>query len=369
MSDQRTWTRRSVLRTSGAIAGVSALAGCIGADGEPSDESESYTVSMPPVGDVEFESVPETWATNNGGWADMGIALGQEPPEAVYLTSRFHTRYYDEIPDVSVDTSDIKGIWENGELVPEDFMSLSEDVDVFVMDPEFLKGRSDTWNEDEIERIEATGTPFFGNSIFSTAYDWHDHEFLTMYEAFEKLAEVFQEQERYEAFEELHDEFQSNVDDIVPPEDDRPEVAILYPTAEWDGFYPYRIDDGTSYKQWRDLGVHDALAEAGVEDFLNSRATVGYERLLEIDPEVILIRGQNTISAEEFQRTIDEKLGDHNVASDLTAVQEDEVYQAGFQQGPILNLVLTQRAAEQLYDVDEKLYDPQQVGDIVTGEF
>ena len=369
MSDQRNRTRRDVLRTSGAIAGLSAIAGCIGSNGNGSSNGgeNSYTVSMPPVGEVEFDSVPETWAANNGGWADMGIALGQKPPEALYITNRFHTRYYDKIPDVSVDRTKIKGIWEDGTLIPEDLMSLSKDVDMFVMDPEFLKGRNDKWNQNEIDRIEKTGTPFFGNSIFSRDYAWHDHEFLTMYEAFGKLAEVFQEQNRYEEFKALHEKFQSNVDDIVPPENERPEVAILYPDKEWKGFYPYQIDKGTSFKQWNDLGVHDALAEAGVEDFLKSRSTIGYERVLEIDPEVILIRGKNTMSAEKFQTLIDDKLGNHEIASKLTAVQEGKVYQAGYHQGPILNLILTQRAAEQLYGVDEQLYDPQQVSDIVNG--
>jgi len=122
----------------------------------------------------------------------MGIALGQEPPVGLYIAGRLHTGYYDDIPDVSVDPDDIETLWDD-EFGPEKFIDLSERVDVLVMDPNFLTGRAD-WSGDAIERIKSTGTPFFGNSITSRGYSWHqDYDYLTMYEAFEKLAEVFQE--------------------------------------------------------------------------------------------------------------------------------------------------------------------------------
>ena len=369
MDDGNSWTRRNVLRTAGAIAGVSTMAGCIGGS-EPAADDAAYTVSMPPVGEVEFDGVPETWAANNGSWADMGIALGQKPPVAVYLASRYHTQYYDEIPGVSVDKSDMGSLW-GGELNPEEFLELSERVDCFVADPNFVLGRTDSWTQDDIDRIEATGTPFFGNSIFSTGYDWHDYEYLTLYEAFEKLAQVFQETERYEAFEEVHADFQSNVADIVPPADQRPSVAIMWATEDSMGsFSPYLIGEGTSFKQWRDLEVNDAFANADVRDFHNSRGSVDYETLLEIDPDVILFRGHESKTAAEFQRTIVSQLETDNVASELTAVQNGDVFRGGpLYQGPITNLVVTERAAKQLYDVDVPLYDRTAVSDIVNGDY
>ncbi|WP_265109667.1 ABC transporter substrate-binding protein [Halosolutus halophilus] len=375
MSDQRVWTRRNVLRTGGAIAGVSAMAGCTGngnsgddGTGGESDDG-AHTVTMPPVGEVEFSAVPATWAANNGSWADMGIALGQEPPEAVYLTSRYHTQYYDDIPDVSVDKSDMTALWAGGSLDPEDFLEVGTDADVFVIDPNFILGRTDNWEQEDIDQIESAGTPFFGNSIFSRGYEWHDYDYLTLYEAFEKLAQVFQEEERYEEFAALHDEFQSALDDIVPPEDQRPSVAILWPNGDGT-FLPYLISEGTSFKQWRDLGVRDALAETDVDDFHSSRGQVDYETLLEIDPDVILCRGREASSAQEFQNTVVASMEDDNAGSQLTAVQNGDVYRGGpLYQGPITNLVVTQRAAEQVYDVDEQLYDPQDVSDIVNGDF
>ncbi|TMT81571.1 ABC transporter substrate-binding protein [Haloterrigena sp. H1] len=374
MSGQRTWTRRNVLAIGGAVAGVSSLAGCIGAgnsgSGRGASDGEPYTVSMPPVGEVEFDSVPKTWAANNGSWADMGIALGQKPPEAVYLASRYHTQYYDDIPGVSVDKSGMTSLWE-GELNPEEFLELSESVDLFVNDPNFILGRTDSWTQEDIDRIGATGTPFFGNSIFSTGYGWHDYEYLTLYEAFEKLAQVFQETDRYEAFERLHADFQSNVADIVPPEGQRPSVAIMWATEDSMGsFSPYLIGEGTSFKQWRELEVRDAFANTDVRDFHNSRGAVDYETLLEIDPDVILFRGQEAKTAEEFRSTIVSQLKTDNVASELTAVQNGDVFRGGpLYQGPITNLVVTERAARQIYDVEVPLYDRKAVSDIVNGNY
>ncbi|MFC4436299.1 MULTISPECIES: ABC transporter substrate-binding protein [Natrialbaceae] len=370
MADKRNWTRRTVLRTGGTLAGGIALAGCIsgGDDGNggSSSDDESHTVTMPPVGDVEFESTPETWVANNGSWADMGVALGQDPPEALWMPSRYHAHYYDEIPDVSVDGGSIDALYEDGDGVDKEKF-YDYEADVHVIDPNFLQNRYDGWDESDIDDVEQVA-PFFGNSIFSREYEWHDdYEYLTLYEAFEKLSQVFQEEERYEAFESLHDEFQSALEDVVPPEDERPEVAVLWPNGDGT-FLPYVISEGTSFKQWHDLGVRDALAESDVDDFHSSRGQVDYETLLEIDPEIILCRGHEDSSAEEFRETVVADMEADNAGSELTAVQNGDVYRGGpLYQGPITNLVVTQRAAEQVYDVDEQLFDPQAVSDIVNG--
>jgi iron complex transport system substrate-binding protein len=394
-------TRRDFVTYGGSIAAAGLLAGCSdsagsadegnadadadeGSDGDGSDgsdgtdgeseespASEAYTVTMEPVGSVEFDGVPETWVANNGSWADMGIALGQDPPEAVYLTSRYHTQYYDEIPGLSVDKSGMTSLWES-ELDVENFLSLGEDADVFVNDPNFILGRTSNWEQEDIDQIESAGTPFFGNSIFSRGYEWHDYEYLTLYEAFEKLAEVFQERERYEAFDALHDEFQSDLDEVVPPEGERPSVAIMWPQPidEPTAFSPYLIDEGTSFKQWRDLGVEDAFATTEVRDFHNDRGQVDYETLLEIDPDVLLLRGNEAKTEAEFRDTVVSFMEDHNVASQLTAVENGDVYRGGsLYQGPITNLVLTERAAEQVYGFDGELFDRQRVADIVSGDF
>jgi len=81
-------------------------------------------------------------------------------------------------------------------------------------------------------------------------------------------------------------------------------------------------------------------------------------------------------SPQEFQDVVLGYMEEHTAASELTAVQNGQVYRGGFlYQGPIQNLFLTERAAKQLYPDefghvtgDEQLFDRQRVADIVNGE-
>ncbi|MFC7139647.1 ABC transporter substrate-binding protein [Halosimplex aquaticum] len=328
-----------------------------------------YSVSIEPMGSVEFESVPETWVANNGSWADMGIALGQEPPKGVWLTSRYHTQYYDEIPGVSVDKSDMVSLSDGGAVGKEQFFEF--DADVHVIDPNFLMNRFKGWEQADIDEVREQVGPFFGNSIFSTGYPWHqDYRYYSMMEAFEKLSQVFQQQERYEAFEAVHEEFQTNLAPVVPGRSERPSVAVVWGSGDQPKqFYPYTIGSGTSFKHLRDLKVKDALADSDVKDFHSERAAIDFETLLEVDPPVILLRGQEAKSRSEFQNTTVSFLEDHQTASALTAVQNGDVYRAGsLYQGPITNLVLTERLAGELYGADTELFDRERVGQIVNGD-
>jgi iron complex transport system substrate-binding protein len=392
MSDDTRRTRRNVLRTGASLALVGGLAGCsqdesgdtpaaesetdgaAGTDsGTPSETTtateSSYSVSIEPMGEVTFDSVPETWVANNGSWADMGIALGQEPPAGVWLPGRYHTRYYDEIPDVSVDVDGIQQLWGDSGVGKEQFYEI--DADVHVLDPNFLLNRGQ-WDQSDIDEIATQIGPFFGNSVFSRSYDWHaDYRYYTLYEAFEKLADVFQERERFEAMNEIHEEFQADLAPVVPGQSERPEAPVLWAGGtEPEEFFPYVQSEGTSFKHLRDLGVRDSLASSGVKDFHAERGAIDYEVLLDIDPELLLVRGQEPKSAAEFRDSVVSFMQDHAVASDLTAVENGDVYQAGpLYQGPITNLVVTERLARDLYGHEGELFDRQAVADVVTGDF
>lgn len=393
VSEGRT-SRRDYLKLGGAVAATGLFAGCTSGSSEdgtedgtgetsPSDEAAtdnptegaesgsggSYSVSMPPVGEVSFESVPTSWVANNGSWADMGIALGQQPPKGVWLASRYHTQYYDDIPGVSVDQSELTSLFGESGVGKEQFYEM--DADLHVMDPNFLVNRG-KWDQSDVDEITSEVGPIFGNSIFSRSYPWHDsYEYLTLYEAFEKLSQVFKQGERFEAFATLHDEFQNSLSEVVPGEGERPSVAVTWAGGDTpEEFYPYVISEGTSFKHLRDLDVNDALADTDVKDFHSSRGAIDYETLLEVDPEVLLVRGQEAKSAEKFESTVVQFMKDHDIASELTAVKNGDVYRAGpLYQGPITNLVVTERMANDLYGAEKKLFDRQRVGDIVAGEF
>jgi iron complex transport system substrate-binding protein len=365
-------TRRALLRGTASVAAAGAVAGCTGALSSPEKAGdgatgESYSVSMAPVGEVTFDGVPETWVANNGSWADMGVALGLEPPEALWLTGRYHTQYYDGIDGVDVDKSGMTSLYQDGVNI-ERFYDL--DADVHVMDPNFLLNRFQGWTEADVAEVEERVGPLFGNCIYAQHYPWHeDYRYYTLMEGFEKLAAVFQRTDRYEAFEDVHAEFQSNLAPVVPSAGDRPEVAVLWGVGKQPTeFYPYVIGGGTGFKHLRDLKVQDALAASGVKDFHGTRAAVDVETLLDVDPETLLLRGYEHLSAAEFQDTVVSYLEDHDTASRVTAVENGDVYRAGgLYQGPITNLVLTERLANALYGFDGDLFDRERVAEIVNG--
>jgi len=360
----------------GAAAGAALLAGC-NEEAETATTTNtatpasdpSYTVSMVPVGEVTFDGVPETWVANNGSWADMGIALGQAPPKGVWLTSRYHTQYYDPIPGVSVDKGDMVSLSQSGSVSKELFYSLN--VDLHTIDPNFLMNRFKGWEQADIDDVREDTGPFFGNSSFSTGYPWHsDYRYYSVMEAFEKLAQVFQRTDRYEAFEAVRDEFQSNLAPVVPVRGERPPVAVLWGLGnEPAEFLPYTVGDGTSFAHLRTLGVRDAMAESDVQDFHSERAAIDFETLLEVDPPVLLLRGYEGMGSDEFRDTVVGSLEDDSTGSALTAVRNGDVYRAGgLYQGPITNMVLTERLAGDLYDFDGDLFDRERVAEIVNGD-
>lgn len=331
---------------------------------------------MEPVGEISFESIPERWIAYDGGYADMGVALGKASGiTGIGNADRYYTAIYDELPGVSVDRDQIEA---NPEIrTKEQFYELDNDVHLY--DPQMLINWFE-WNQSDVDEIASNVAPFFCNLIFRRSDEWHDYRYYTLYEAFEKIAELFQEQDRYRAFKQLHDDYTAEIRTRLPPADKRPSVFLTYEgTTEPKTFSPYRLDDkGTSKKQWRLLGATDALSGTAIENLSTSnRSELDYENLLEIDPDVILIRGHERKSVSEFRKTVLDYMQNHPVGSELTAVQNGRVYRGGYlNQGPIHNLFLTERGAQQLYpDVfgkvtsDEQLFDRQRVADIVNGDF
>ncbi|WP_049914957.1 ABC transporter substrate-binding protein [Natrialba taiwanensis] len=376
-------TRREYVMYGGTVAVGGVLAGCTGGTGnmgdgssDSTDSTDSYTVSMEPVGDVTFDRVPDRFVAYDGGYADMAVALGKaDGLRGLGGADRYYTSVYDDVPGVDIDRSIIESHPEV--RTKEEFYELNADIHLY--DPEMLINWYG-WNGSDVEEIASNVAPFFGNLIFRRSDSWHDYRYYTLYEAFEMIARVFQREERFEAFATLHDEFIASIRSRLPPVEDRPDVLLTFAGMEEPTtFSPYRLTDaGTSKKQWRDLGVADALAGTAIENLsTTNRGKLDYENLLEVDPDVILIRGHEQKSPTAFRDTVLAYMEDHPVGSELTAVQNGRVYRGGYlHQGPIHNLFLTERAAKQLYpdefgDVTDEteLFDRQRVSAIINGEF
>jgi len=405
-------TRRDYLRYSAALGAASLVAGCSGggstatapaADTErPTDdptatppdtatqsptatetattEDTSYTVEMAPAGEVTFDAVPETWMSYFSTYGDMGIALGQhDGQEAAIFARNWPTQFFEYLPGVDVSFESVEQVWADGGIGKEAFYEL--DCDVHLMDPNFIQLLDDSWETDDFEEVRTEIGPVLGIVIRLRQGDWHDYEYYSLYEAFEKVATVFQERERYEALQSVHDEFVADVRSRLPAESERPEVGLLSVNDEFEKgtFSLYTVAAGNGKKQYQDLGMNDAFEDLDPQ----AAKDVDWEVLLDIDPDILVFQyAVSHVSAETFDGK-KEVLRDSDLGSQLTAVRNDRLYPGGTAyQGPIINLFQTEMAAKQFYpeefgewngyetfaDESNWLFDHQRVADIVNGD-
>lgn len=381
-------TRREYIQFGGAVVAGSLLAGCTGGgagggsganesadEGTDGEDGDSYTVEMAPVGELEFDAPPERVTTYFPGYADMCVALGVgDSLIAMGENSRYHAHHYDELDGVGIDPGELEDIVLEEGIDKEVFYEL--DSDLHLIDPEWLiNNEFFGLDESDVEEIRENVAPFFGNTIFRQSDEWHDYRYYTLYEAFEKVAQVYRREDRFEALSSFHEEYVADVQSRLPPAEERPAGLLTFAESEEpEEFYPYRLSDqGTNNKQWHDLGVEDALGDTGIGGLSTSdRGTIDYETMLEVDPDLLLIRSEEARSAEEFEDTFLAYMRDHPVASELTAVQEGRVIRGGpIYQGPIIHLFTLEQGARDVYPEefgDEELFDRQQVADIVNGE-
>jgi len=388
-SEHEAPTRRDYIKYGGAVVSGGLLAGCTGdSDGgsgtasstetptktateTTTTEDSSYSVTIEPAGEVSFDAVPKTWVAENASWADMGVALGMDKPSAVVLTGEYRTWHYEDIPGLSTSKEDMVSLWQDG-ISKELFLEI--DAGVHFIDPNYMINLIPNWERSDVDEMSERVAPFCGNTSFST-YPWHEsYPYYSLYEATEKVAEVFHRTDRFEALRTLHDETIADIQDRLPPKSERPAIGLLSPAStEPEKFYPYRLGDTTAYKHWHNLGVSDAFNGTDLQSFTSSRGSIDYEPLLEIDPKILMFYTDKQWTQSEFRDTYLAFLQDHNTASQLTAVQNGDVYPAGgMYQGPIINLSKTERAAKQLFPDefarDERLYDRQRIADIRSGD-
>ena len=370
-----------------AAAGAASLAGCSGPgaladDGATADEGRgsdtptddgSYTVEMAPVGEVQFDSPPESVAHFFPGYADMAVALGHgDSINSIGFKRRYHTYFYDELDGVSVDTEPMTQLQTRSGLDMEIFFEL--DSDLHMIDPQWLINNSYFGLErSDVERIADTVAPFLGNTIFRRTDEWHDYRYYSMYKAFAKVAAVHRERATYEAFKRFHDAVLEDVRATLPPADARPNALLCWAGVnEPVRFYPYRITDGgTSKKQFHDLGIGDALSGTSVEGLSETRRTmIDYEMMLEVDPDSILLRGHDDKTREEFENTVLRYMKNHDTASKLAAVRNDRVFRGGpIYPGPIHHLFLLERYATTYFpeQFSGDLFDRDELANIITG--
>ncbi|MBP2251084.1 ABC-type Fe3+-hydroxamate transport system substrate-binding protein [Halarchaeum solikamskense] len=402
-------TRRDVLKGGGAIVGGGLLAGCVGTtSNEPtstaatSDASTdtattatgSYAVTLSPVGDVEFDSVPSDFLTYYPLSAGTAVALGHgESINAIgydkQLFGNTVSYYYDRLESVTFEWEDLGRVTsadDPGVLDMEAFYEL--DSDVHFLDPALLRSSSFGWSEEDIDAIAEDVGPWFGNYYSRTNADPPDayrdgYEYYTLWEYIEKIAAVLREEERYQAFKSMRDDLVARIQANLPPESERPSVAIV--AYSGGTFWPYDFtQDGYIWAHVRPMGIENAFET--IEGGLEADGSYDFEALVEAQPDVML-RYWGTALGETFIRGREAVL-DNPLADDIPALRDERYYPSGYgMQGPIMSLFNLEMTAKQLYpdqfgewpgygsgelypeiSESEQLFDRQAVVDIVSGE-
>ena len=313
-------------------------------------------------------------------YGDMGIALGQiDGLQGLIYTENWPLAFFDHLPGVDVSFDGVTQFMGDGGIDKESFYEV--DADVHLMDPNFISLLDDTWTDADYEEVATNVGPIVGNVIRRRGEDWHDYQYYSLYEAFETIADVFQERERYEALKSVHDGLIADIRSRLPEAEARPTVGLLSVNSDFENgaFYAYPVNDGNGHKQYRDVemrGAFDDVIEGGYAEW-------DYEQILEVDPDALLFQyGFSHVSTEEFERRMD-AMREDPVGQQLTAVRNDRLYRGGTSyQGPLINLFQTEAAAKQFYpdafgewegietlaDPEARLFDHQRVADIINGD-
>jgi ABC-type Fe3+-hydroxamate transport system substrate-binding protein len=389
-------TRRDVVKLGGTAAGGGLLAGCTGDGGgdgtggdtptdDPTPTDDSYTATLAPAGEVEFEAVPETVYTGLPNTADMAVAAGQaDAIEAVYYPS-YHgsllDTFYDRLDGVSVDWDGLTDSWNLG---VEGFYEL--DSDIHLTDPAYATTLSNL-DGDTVSEIGEQVGPWFGNYYSNRRIDppegWKDdYQYYDLWEINQRVANAFRAGERASALREIHEEMLATVESNLPPAEERPSATLVFPGEE-ETFYVYQLNvDGFLSAHTRPLQATDVFGDTSFE---GPSTQVDYEAMVEADPDAMLVLF--TTASSYSIADIRSRLAEDDVASEIAAVQDDRVYAQGARyQGPIMNLFQTEMTAKQLYPeqfgawpgyVDgepypeipesEQLFDRQEVADIING--
>jgi ABC-type Fe3+-hydroxamate transport system substrate-binding protein len=408
-------TRRDTIKYGGAVIGGALVAGCAGqAEPEstatstetatdtatetatetdtPTETEHTWSATMPPVGTVEFDAVPQSLFDHEGFVADIATALGHGDIVDAFVFEKWPTQFYDQLSGVDPSSEFDTSVYTDGSADKEVFYEV--DPDLITIDPNMMMG----WELDaaDVEEIQENVGPIFGQRArgprsenFYKYGDGEPYPYLDLYEQTEIYGKVFQEQDRASAIIEANRDLIDEVTGRLPPKSERPTVMV---GGIWDKVYanviyfeetsPEVVRDGKvrtySKKQYRELGVVNAFEDASYGSPFWT--TTDGEGLLEANPDIIFL--DNGVADQEFVKEQRKKLREDPVASEVAAVKNDRIYPGGTAvQGPIVNMFQTEMAAKQLYPEefgewhglgetpeDEQLFDRQRVADIVNGD-
>lgn len=378
------------------------LAGCAaGSEGENSTDeksagtgsetgtgSGSFSASMAPMGEVTFEEVPKSLFVVFPQYADMALALGHgKRVNSIFspeLAGEVMNAYCARLEGVSPNWTELPDPLADG-LSKERLYELGSDV--HFIDPAYVSTQQN-WNQSDIDEIAQTVGPWFGN-FYSGTHDQppesyrENYQYYSLWEVFGNVADVLGERERYRKLKEMHSRVLSAIQSNLPPEKERPTAVRVTLNGDNDAFFTYHLNrPGYWLADTRPLGARDAFAQ---QEWSSLWGEVGYEAMLEADPDVILHLW--SISSQHDISEVRNRITNKPAGRKLTAIRNDRLYPAGMRyQGPVMNLFQLEMTAKQLYPDqfgawpdytsgnpypkiprDERLFDRGKLARIITG--
>ncbi len=360
--------------------------------GNETDDARSgpYSSSLSPVGEVTLEAIPEDLMVYSLLYADMAVADGRgDAVNSLGFDAETGggtlDAYYNHLDGVSFDREDLTQLnTGSGAISVDEELFYELDSDLHLADPA-LVASFEGWDRETVEDISKNVGPWFGNTYsrqHGAPPDSYadDYEYYTLWEIAERVAPLFGAEETVEELSTVHDDLVGTIEEGLPPEGERPTVGAVIFMEET--FYPSALDaPGFATADLRPLGATDAFADQE----LTYETSYDYEAMLEFDPDVLLHR--YGVASYYDVGAIAETLADHPVASQLTAVEEGQVYPSGDpEQGPLMNLFQLEMAAKQLYpdqfgawpedahgesypefSEEERLFDRERVAEAIGG--
>lgn len=384
-------TRREYVMYGGTIIGGGLLAGCASdtsTEPTPTNTSETdgtHTVTMAPMGEVEFKKPPKNSFTVLVHHADMALALGHgDNVNSMYLPQYFGNLYnifLEQLDDVSIEWATLQNSWNIGK---EALYEL--DSDVHLADPAYVTKTMDSLDTDDVEEVRKQIAPWFGNSLSGqhsqSPTEWADsYRYYTLWEIFEKIAQVFQKEERFQALVETYTDLISTIEANLPPAKERPRTARIQiaPSGMDDGIWAYSMNGpGFNRAHTRPLGVEDAFPD------MQEYAKIDREALVAAAPDVILRTA--SMGPDDNWVEVRNQLESDPVVQQIPAVENGRIHPLAVRYGgPIMNLFQLEMCAKELYPdqfgkwprydgesypgipADERLFDRQRVSDIING--
>jgi ABC-type Fe3+-hydroxamate transport system substrate-binding protein len=394
-------TRREYVKYGGAVLGGGIVAGCAGQSDSGSTstersadestatetetarpESERYSVTMSPVGSVEFDGPPESLLAYDRQWLHMAYELGHgdavsgfDDPGGTWFT------LHETLPDVSFETDQIESFV--GDQIDKELI-YEIDPDLIAMDSlraPTLEGIDDS----DVDELRENVAPFFANRYSVTrSYPGNEtYTYYSLFDLYEKYGQAFQEEERVEAFREIDQELTETIQSDLPPQVERPTVVKTWFN---DGsFYTYNISQGGyGTRHFRKVGAKSAIRDTYDDTPIELPSSLDMETMLEIDPDVIVLGSTlfyGNVEGYSHDGMV-QSLRDEAGSGELTAVQNDAIYPGGTPYvGPVAYLFYSELMAKYPYPEtfgeypgigeipeDEQLFDRQRVADIINGD-